>query len=246
MKHSPKVSPIYLLPSIITLIATFCGFFAIVASISGDFFNAGIATLLAMIFDSLDGRIARLTGTTSEFGVELDSLSDMVSFGVAPSMIIFNWNLHSYGKLGWVLAFSYCACTALRLARFNIKVEVADKKFFQGLPCPSAAALVVGYVFLATNYNFSSRLAIFIGAAITLFAGISMVSNIPFYSFKEFNFHQKAPFRTILVALLIILSLAYNPEFFYIFIVLYSVSGYLSSTYLYLTKKSIKGEKCLK
>jgi CDP-diacylglycerol--serine O-phosphatidyltransferase len=238
MRHTPKVSPIYLLPSIITLIATFCGFFAIVASISGDFFNAGIAILLAMIFDSLDGRIARLTGTTSEFGVELDSLSDMVSFGIAPAMIVFNWNLHSYGKLGWVLAFFYCACTALRLARFNIKIEINDKKFFQGLPCPSAGALVVGYVFLATNYNFSSRLSILLGAILTLFAGISMVSNLPFYSFKEFNFHQKAPFRTILVALLIILSLAYNPEFFYVFILLYSVSGYL--TYIYTYFKKIK------
>lgn len=238
MKRTTRVQPIYLLPSIITLIAMFCGFFSIVASISGNFFNAGIAILLAMIFDSLDGRIARLTGTTSEFGVELDSLSDMVSFGIAPSMIAFNWNLHSYGKLGWVIAFSFCACTALRLARFNIKVDVADKKFFQGLPCPSAAALIVGYVFLATNYNFSSRLAILIGAILTIFAAISMVSNAPFYSFKEFHFHQRAPFRTLLIALIIILSLAYNPEFFYVFIAMYSVSGYLYQAYLMLNKKS--------
>jgi CDP-diacylglycerol--serine O-phosphatidyltransferase len=238
MKSTTRVQPIYLLPSIITLIAMFCGFFSIVASISGNFFNAGIAILLAMIFDSLDGRIARLTGTTSEFGVELDSLSDMVSFGIAPSMIIFNWNLHSYGKLGWVIAFSFCACTSLRLARFNIKADVADKKFFQGLPCPSAAALIVGYVFLSTNYNFSSRLAILIGAILTIFAAISMVSNVPFYSFKEFHFHQRAPFRTLLIALIIILSLAYNPEFFYVFIAMYSVSGYLYQVYLMLNKKS--------
>lgn len=241
MKQNSKVAPIYLLPSIITLIATFCGFFAIVSSIAGNFFYAAVAILSAMVFDSLDGRIARLTGTASEFGVELDSLSDMVSFGVAPAMVVFNWHLHTYGKLGWLLAFSYCACTALRLARFNIKNSIDNKKFFQGLPCPSAAALVVGYVFIVTSYHWTDKGITVLGALVTLFAAISMVSNVPFYSFKEFDFHQKAPFRTIIVALLMILSLAYNPEFFYLFIILYSLSGYLLFIYLYLAKKSIKG-----
>ena len=223
-----KGSPIYLLPSMITLSAMFCGFYAMVQSIGGDFYHAGLAILFAMILDSLDGRVARLTHTSSPFGAELDSLADMVSFGAAPAMIAFNWGLHHLGRIGWLVAFVYCACAGLRLARFNVMLSVTDKKYFQGLPSPSAAALVVGYVYLCSEYQLTSMTMTVLGLLITLIAGLSMVSNIKFYSFKEFHFHQTAPFRALLAFLAVLVLLFYFPEeVLYGFFVIYTLISYI-------------------
>lgn len=225
-----KGSPIYLLPSMLTLSSMFCGFYAMVQSINGDFHYAGLAILFAMILDSLDGRVARITHTTSSFGAQLDSLSDMVAFGAAPAMIIFNWGLNSFGKIGWLVAFIYCACGCLRLARFNVMLDITDKGYFQGLPTPSAAALVVGYVYLcsANSINANSTMAIIVGLVITLIASFSMVSNIKFYSFKQFNFHQTAPFRALLLFLVLLTLLFYWPEaVMYGFFVAYVAVSYI-------------------
>lgn len=223
-----KGSPIYLLPSMITLSAMFCGFYAMVQSIAGDFYHAGLAILFAMVLDSLDGRVARLTHTSSPFGAELDSLADMVSFGAAPAMIAFNWGLHHVGRIGWLVAFVYCACAGLRLARFNVMLNVSDKKYFQGLPSPSAAALVVGYVYLCTEYQLNSKFMTIIGLLITLVAGLSMVSNVKFYSFKEFHFHQTAPFRALLAFLaVLVLFFYFSEEVLYGFFVIYALVSYL-------------------
>lgn len=223
-----KGSPIYLLPSMFTLSSMFCGFYAMIQSISGHFEHAGIAILFSMILDSLDGRVARMTHTSSPFGAELDSLADMVAFGAAPAMIVFNWGLFSLGKLGWLVAFIYCACAGLRLARFNVMIGVIDKRFFQGMPSPSAAALVVGYVYLCAEYQASTGIMIYLGLFVTLLAGLSMVSNVKFYSFKEFHFLQTARFRALLLFLALFVLLFYYPEeVLFGFFVIYTLVSYL-------------------
>lgn len=223
-----KGSPIYLLPSMITLSSMCCGFYAMVQSIAGDFFHAGVVILFSMILDSLDGRVARLTHTSSPFGAELDSLADMVAFGAAPAMIAFNWGLHSLGKIGWLISFVYCACAALRLARFNVMIDVVDKRYFQGLPSPSAAALVVGFVFLASENSLHVKSIYLAGLFVTLIAGLSMVSNIKFYSFKEIHFHHKAPFRTLLLFIAILVLVFIWPDFtLYGFFVIYALVSYV-------------------
>ncbi|RTL01236.1 MAG: CDP-diacylglycerol--serine O-phosphatidyltransferase [Proteobacteria bacterium] len=223
-----KGSPIYLIPSMITLSSMCCGFYAMVQSIAGDFFHAGLAIFFSMILDSLDGRIARLTHTSSPFGAELDSLADMVAFGAAPAMIAFNWGLHHLGKIGWLVSFVYCACAALRLARFNVMIGVVDKRYFQGMPSPSAAALVVGFVYMAAEYHFLGQHTYIIGLIVTLIAGLSMVSNIKFYSFKEFHFHHTAPFRTLLFFLALLVLVFYYPDIVvYSFFVLYTIVSYI-------------------
>lgn len=222
-----KGSPIYLVPSMITLSSMFCGFYAMVQSIGGDFYHAGLAILFSMILDSLDGRVARMTHTSSPFGAELDSLADMVAFGAAPAMIVFNWGLHSFGKLGWLVSFVYCACAGLRLARFNVMIGITDKKFFQGMPSPSAAALVVGYVYLCAEYHIHNSIMIQLGLIVTLIAGLSMVSNVKFYSFKEIHFHQTAPFRALLLFLGFMILLFYYPELvIYGFFAFYTIVSY--------------------
>jgi CDP-diacylglycerol--serine O-phosphatidyltransferase len=223
-----KVSPIYLLPNMFTLGAMFAGFYAIVQSIGLHFMNAGIGVLFAMILDALDGRIARLTHTSSPFGAQLDSLADMVGFGIAPAMIMFNWKLHALGKVGWLLAFTYCACAALRLARFNTLIGIVDKKYFLGLPSPASAALVAGYVYLCRSYALEHSAFTVLGIIVMLIAALSMVSNVKFYSFKEFHFYHKAPFRALLLFLLALALLIIYPDLvIYGFFVLYTVFSYI-------------------
>lgn len=240
-----KGSPIYLVPSMITLSSMFCGFYAMVQSIGGDFYHAGLAILFSMILDTLDGRVARMTHTSSPFGAELDSLADMVAFGAAPAMIIFNWGLDRFGKIGWLVAFVYCACAGLRLARFNVMTGVVEKKFFQGMPSPSAAALVVGYVYLCAEYHLHSSVMIQLGVVVTLVAGLSMVSNVKFYSFKEIHFHQTAPFRALLLFLGFMILLFYYPELvIYSFFVLYTLVSYVCYIFglVYRKKTSLTEE----
>ncbi|WP_426102624.1 CDP-diacylglycerol--serine O-phosphatidyltransferase [Massilia sp. TSP1-1-2] len=219
---------IYLLPNAFTTAALFCGFYAIVQAMNLRFELAAWAIFVAMVLDGLDGRVARLTNTQSEFGAQYDSLSDMVSFGAAPALVIYEWSLRTLpGKWGWIAAFVYCSCAALRLARFNTNIEVVDKRFFQGLPSPAAAAMVAGFILIVTDLGYSPILLRWFAFGITLFAGLSMVTNVPFYSFKEVNLRKSVPF---IVVFLIVLGLALvsidPPKVLTAIFVLYGLSGY--------------------
>jgi CDP-diacylglycerol---serine O-phosphatidyltransferase len=221
---------IYILPNLFTTAALFAGFYAIVQAMNGLFEYSAVAIFVAMILDGLDGRVARLTQTQSEFGAEYDSLSDMVSFGVAPSLVIYEWALKSLGKWGWFAAFIYCAGTALRLARFNTNIEVIDKRYFQGLPSPAAAALVAGFVWVVLDNNqvVSGQDMRWVACALTVFAGLSMVSNLRFYSFKDINLRKSVPFIVIfLFALFFIVVSSYPPGVLFLIFLGYTLSGYV-------------------
>lgn len=202
---------IYLLPNLFTTSGLFAGFYAIVAAMRGDFEYAAIGIFVAMIMDGLDGRVARLTNTQSAFGAEYDSLADVVSFGVAPALITYSWGLSSLGKPGWLVAFFFAAATALRLARFNSRLHVQDKKYFQGLPCPSAAGLVAGMIWVAHDYGVPGHQLWVIAAVVTLITGALMVSNIGYYSFKELDLKGHVPFVAVLAVLLIIVCVSIDP-----------------------------------
>ncbi len=220
---------IYLLPNLFTTAALFAGFFAIVQAMNGRFEAAAIAIYVAMVLDGLDGRVARLTHTQSEFGAQYDSLSDMVSFGAAPALVVYEWALKDMGKLGWIAAFVYCAGAALRLARFNVNIDVVDKRYFQGIPSPAAAALVAGLVWVFDDLGIDRELWLSIIAwVVTMYAGITMVTNVPFYSFKEFNLKKAVPFWVVAVfaAGLAVVSLKPSVVLFLI-VFAYGISGYV-------------------
>ena len=227
----PRRKGIYVLPNMITLAALFGGFYAIVMAMNGRFENAVIGVFCAMVLDSLDGRVARMTHTQSAFGEQMDSLSDMVSFGAAPALIVYEWALKGMGKIGWVAAFVYCASAALRLARFNTNIGVIDKRWFQGLPSPAAAALVTGFIWVMDDAGFKSvgRIDwITWGAiAMTLYAGLTMVTNVPFYSFKDIGQRRSVPFVVlVLVALAIAAVNLHPPLVLFGAFCLYGISGY--------------------
>lgn len=219
---------IYILPNLFTLAALFGGFYAIVMAMNGRFDQAAIGVFCAMVLDSLDGRVARMTNTQSAFGEQMDSLSDMVSFGAAPALIAYVWALTSLGRWGWIGAFVYCACAALRLARFNVNTAVVDKRFFQGLPSPAAAALVAGFIWLMTEVEVSGQDVRWITFALTLYAGLTMVTNVPFYSFKDIQMKRSVPFVVIvLIALGIAVINIHPPTVIFGLFVLYGLSGYV-------------------
>ncbi len=188
---------IYLLPNLLTTGALFGGFYAVLSGFSGSYEWAAMAIFAAMLFDGLDGRVARMTNTQSDFGVQYDSLSDMVSFGVAPAVVAYGWGVSDLGKVGLAAAFVYASCAALRLARFNVQAELADKKTFTGLPSPAAAALVAGFVWSTYELDTSLWLSV-TGALLTAVAGLLMVSNLKYPSFKEIDLRGKVPFMVIL------------------------------------------------
>jgi CDP-diacylglycerol--serine O-phosphatidyltransferase len=218
---------IYLLPNAFTTAALFCGFYAIVMAMNLNFDQAAIAIFAAMVLDAIDGRVARLTNTQSEFGAQYDSLSDMVSFGAAPALVVYEWSLRGLGKWGWLAAFVYCAGAALRLARFNTNIAVVDKRFFQGLPSPAAAALVTGLIWLMNDLGFKGSDLSWLAWTVTLYAGLTMVTNVPFYSFKDVNFRKSVPFIAVFLIVLIFVAVASDPPtvLFGLF-VLYGLSGY--------------------
>jgi CDP-diacylglycerol--serine O-phosphatidyltransferase len=218
---------IYILPNLFTLAALFGGFYAVVMAMNGRFDLAAVGVFCAMVLDSLDGRVARMTNTQSAFGEQMDSLSDMVSFGAAPALIAYEWALKGLGRWGWIAAFVYCACAALRLARFNVNTAVVDKRFFQGLPSPAAAALVAGFIWLMTEYEIKPYEVVWPMFALSLYAGLTMVTNVPFYSFKDIQMKKSVPFAVIvLIALGIAVINIHPPVVIFSIFVIYGISGY--------------------
>ncbi|OGA22475.1 MAG: CDP-diacylglycerol--serine O-phosphatidyltransferase [Betaproteobacteria bacterium RIFCSPLOWO2_02_FULL_67_26] len=248
---------IYWLPNLFTTIALFAGFYAIVQAMNGRFEQAAMAIFVALVFDGLDGRVARLTHTQSAFGAEYDSLSDMVSFGVAPALVVYVWALKDFAgigtvkwlgpwlstKLGWIAAFIYCACAALRLARFNTTLDVADKRFFQGMPSPAAACLVAGLVWALDEYQIKGADVKWLAWGLTVFAGLSMVSNFKFYSGKDINLRKSVPFSAVvgiafgIVALFMLSSTL--PEMLFLLFACYGASGYVIWVYDLVRGKAV-------
>lgn len=219
---------VYVLPNLFTLAALFGGFYAIVMAINGRFELAAVGVFCAMVLDSLDGRVARMTNTQSAFGEQMDSLSDMVSFGAAPALVAYVWALKGLGRWGWIAAFVYCACAALRLARFNVNTAVVDKRYFQGLPSPAAAALVVGFIWVATDMGLPGRDLAWPMFVTALYAGLTMVTNVPFYSFKDVHMKRSVPFAVIVLIAIGIAVINIDPPIvlFGIFVA-YGLSGYV-------------------
>jgi CDP-diacylglycerol---serine O-phosphatidyltransferase len=235
---------IYWLPNLFTTIALFAGFFSIVQAMNGRFEQSALAIFIALLFDGLDGRVARFTHTQSAFGAEYDSLADMVSFGVAPALVIYVWALKDFStaqnipllgtwlttKLGWIAAFIYCACAALRLARFNTQLEIADKHYFQGLPSPAAACVVAGMVWALNEYQIRGAEVTWLAWVVTMFAGLTMVSNLKYYSGKDINLRKSVSFPVVVaIALAVVAVVAVSstlPEMLFMLFLCYALSGY--------------------
>jgi CDP-diacylglycerol--serine O-phosphatidyltransferase len=219
---------IYLLPNIFTTLNLFAGFYAIVQAMNHEFEKAAVAVFIAMVLDSIDGRVARLTRTQSAFGAEYDSLADMVSFGAAPALVMYEWALRDLGRIGWIAAFVYCVGAALRLARFNTQLSVADKRWFTGLPSPAAAALVAGMIWVFNDYQVAGGQVRWLAAAVTIYAGITMVSNVKFYSGKDINLRRAVPFSVVLFLVMALLLISIEPSHVLWGVMLaYGVSGYV-------------------
>ena len=222
----PRRRGIYLLPNLFTTAALFAGFYGIIAAMKGHYEAASIAIFIAMILDGLDGRVARLTNTQSDFGMQYDSLSDMLSFGLAPALIVYQWSLTEMGKMGWLAAFLFTACAALRLARFNTQVEVIDKRYFQGLPSPAAAGLIAGLVWVGYDNGFTGEALRFPAFALTVLTGILMVSNVRYHSFKDLDLKHKVPFMAGLAIVMVFVFIAVDPpQVLFFLLLLYAVSG---------------------
>lgn len=224
---------IYLLPNLLTSGAMFAGFYAVILGMAGSFYTACIAIVVAMVLDGLDGRVARLTNTQSAFGAEYDSLSDMISFGVAPALICFSWSLSELGKLGWTATFIYVACAALRLARFNVQAGTQDKRYFVGLASPAAAGVVVFMVWACTEFAVEvTPFVTVVAAVVTFTAGVLMVLNIRYYSFKDLDFRNRVPFIAILLVVMAFVIISWNPPaVLFILAVVYALSGPVMTVY---------------
>ncbi|MGJ8693713.1 MAG: CDP-diacylglycerol--serine O-phosphatidyltransferase [Thalassotalea sp.] len=217
---------IYLLPNLLTTAGLFSGFYAVVSSMNGHFESAAIAIFIAMIFDGLDGRVARITNTQSEFGAEYDSMADMVSFGIAPGLVAYNFALSGMGKFGWLAAFVFVACAALRLARFNTQIGVADKRFFQGLASPAAAGVIASLVWVGAAYDVDGQSFGLVIGLLTIVMGLFMVSNFRYNSFKEVDWKGKVNFLVVLLIVLVFVIVASSPEnVLLVIFTLYAFSG---------------------
>jgi CDP-diacylglycerol---serine O-phosphatidyltransferase len=222
---------IYLLPNLFTTGVLFCGFFAIVQAMNGRFETAAIAVFVAMVLDGMDGRVARWTNTQSEFGAQFDSIADMVAFGAAPALVAYTWVLKDLGTLGWIGAFIYCAGAGIRLARFNANIGVVDKRYFQGLPSPSGAAVMTGLVWVLVDFGFQPEAYLWLAGltwGVAVFTGITMVSNVPFWSFKEVNWKKRVPLWVILACVMGISVVASRPSLvLFALFMSYGFSGYV-------------------
>ena len=219
---------IYILPNLFTTLAMFAGFYSIVAAMNDRYEAAAIAIFVAMILDGMDGRIARLTNTQTDFGMQYDSLSDMVSFGLAPALVIYQWSLVGIGKIGWLGAFLFAAATALRLARFNTQAASSDKRYFQGLPSPAAAAIVAGMIWTVDSYGvlYDGTTIVYFTLPVTVITGLLMVSNIRYHSFKQFDLKGKIPFVWVFILILILILIASEPPLvLFTVISIYGLSG---------------------
>ncbi len=226
--QSARKRGIYLLPNLFTTLNLFAGFYAIVQGMNHEYEKAAVAIFIAMVLDSVDGRVARLTHTQSAFGAEYDSLADMVSFGAAPALVMYEWALRGMGRIGWIAAFVYCAGAALRLARFNTQLSVADKRWFTGLPSPAAAALVAGMIWVFNEYQVSGLDLQWYAAAVTIYAGVTMVSNVKFYSGKSINLRRAVPFSAAVALVIVLLLISIEPPIVLWGVMLaYGVSGYV-------------------
>ncbi len=233
MRQKEGYSGIYLLPNLLTTASLFSAFYSIVASFKAQYDVAVIAIFVGMVADGLDGRIARMTNTQSAFGAEYDSLSDMVTFGVAPALLLYSWSLHQFGKLGWLVAFIYTAAVALRLARFNTQVETADKNYFQGLNCTFAGALVSSFAGLCQQQDWSFELISILSAIIAIVSAVLMVSNVRYYSFKDLDFKGKVPFLYVLLIVIFFVAVAVNPTVVvFTGSLIYALSGPLQTLYV--------------
>ena len=235
---------VYLLPNILTTFGLFAGFFAIVLATKGQYADAAVAIFIAMLWDGLDGREARLTNTQSEFGEQYDSMADLVSFGVAPALLMYFYLFENLGKIGWIAAFIYVAAGALRLARFNTQIGVEDKRYFQGLPSPAAAALVAGMVWAKEMIGpsiYDEQYLTVSAWIILVSAGILMVSNVRYYSFKEINFKGRSSFKLLLLATLILVVISLWPSaILFIFFFAYAISGLIMTTVEIRKKRALK------
>lgn len=220
---------IYLLPNLLTTISLFMAFYAIVAAMKMHFETAVIAVFIGMIADTLDGRVARMTNTQTAFGAEYDSLADMVTSGVAPALIAYSWSLFHLGKLGWLIAFMYTAAVALRLARFNTQLGVANKRYFQGLPCPAGAGVVISFVWVSSHYHFASETFAIVLGIVTFLTALLMVSNFRYSSFKDIGYKRPVSFVYILLVVLLLAALTANPSV----VLLISFCGFAASGPVY-------------
>jgi CDP-diacylglycerol--serine O-phosphatidyltransferase len=234
---------VYLLPNVLTTFGLFVGFFAVILATKGQYADAAIAIFVAMLFDGLDGRVARLTNTQSSFGEQYDSMADMLSFCVAPALLVYFWQFSDLGKIGWLGAFVYTAAGALRLARFNTQIGVEDKRYFQGLPSPAAAALVAGMVWTKQSIGVTEydQYLTLVSWVILVGAGVLMVSNIRYYSFKEINLKGRASFKLLLIATLIIIVTTLWPSaILFVFFLAYAVSGLIMTMVEVRKKRQMK------
>ena len=230
MKKKERHSGIYLLPNLLTTGSLFAAFYSIVASLKAQYDVAVIAIFIGMIADGLDGRIARMTNTQSAFGAEYDSLSDMVTFGVAPAVLLYSWTLEGLGKFGWLVAFSYTAAVALRLARFNTQLETADKQYFQGLACPAAAAILSSFVWVCYSHDWQYTWDSILAACLMMMTAVLMVSNIRYHSFKQLDMKGKIRFLHVLLVVIGFIAIAANPSVMLCFAsLLYALSGPLQT-----------------
>ncbi len=232
---------IYLLPNLFTIASIFSGFFAIISSFKGVYEAAAIAIFVAMLMDSLDGRIARLTNTMTAFGAQFDSMADMVSFAMAPAILAYAWGLHNLGKTGWIIAFIYTVAVALRLARFNTQADGSGKRYFQGLPCPMAAALVTGFIWACTDLAYITKASILVLASLTIAVAILMVSNIRYRSFKDIELKNNVKFVVILILVLVVALVSIETEkvLFTIFLS-YTASGPIATIWGLRQRKRLR------
>ncbi|EEZ80477.1 MAG: CDP-diacylglycerol--serine O-phosphatidyltransferase [Candidatus Thioglobus sp.] len=234
---------VYLLPNVLTTFGLFAGFFAIILATKGQYSDAAIAIFVAMVFDGLDGRVARLTNTQSAFGEQYDSMADMLSFCVAPALLMYFWQFGDLGKVGWLGAFVYTAAGALRLARFNTQIGVEDKRYFQGLPSPAAAALIAGMVWTKESIGITDydQYLTLVSWIILVSAGVLMVSNIRYYSFKEINLKGRSSFKLLLIATLIIIVVTLWPSaILFVFFFAYAISGLIMTMVEVRKKRQLK------
>lgn len=239
INHDSMKKGIYILPNLFTTASLFCGFYSLIASMGGNFFQAAVSIMVAAVLDGLDGRIARFTNTTSRFGVEYDSLSDLVAFGVAPAVLAYTWALSSFGRYGWLAAFLFAACGAMRLARFNVRINVVESSMFDGLPIPAAAGVVASGVLLSNYFLGEGRfehVSVIFGMVVL---ALLMVSNVKYYSFKDLNYFSRKPFMTFVLIILVLGVVILEPQvMLFTFALSYSLSGPLWALFRIMSNRN--------